>query len=112
MTTTDRRVEPVRLGAEPDAALLDPAERMGPDELRALQLDRLRWSLRHAYDNVPHYRRAFEAAGGHPDDCRELAGPARDPTTAQAGPRGKYPFGVFAPPRGGGRPGRAPPGTP
>ena len=62
-----------RLGGAPDPALLDPAERMGIDELRALQLERLQWTLRHAYDNVPHYRAAFDAAGVHPDDCRELA---------------------------------------
>src|SRR3954449_9254878 len=99
MTTTDRRAEPVRLGAGPEVALLDPAERMSPDELRALQLDRLRWSLRHAYDNVPHYRRAFEAAGVQPDDCRELADLARYPTTAKADLRDNYPFGMFAVPR-------------
>src|SRR3954452_25050390 len=99
MTTTDRRAEPVRLGAEPDPALLDPAERMGVDELRALQLDRLRWALRHAYDNVPHYRRAFDAAGVHPDDCRELADLARFPTTSKADLRENYPFGMFAVPQ-------------
>jgi phenylacetate-CoA ligase len=59
-----------RLGAAPDPAILDPAERLSADELRALQLERLQWSLRHAYDNVPHYRQAFDAAGVHPDDCR------------------------------------------
>ena len=70
-----------RLGAAPDPSLLDPAERMGLDELRGLQLERLQWSLRHAYDNVPHYRAAFDAAGVHPDDCRELADLAKFPTT-------------------------------
>src|SRR3954447_22088740 len=99
MTTTDRRAEPVRLGAEPDAAPLDPAERMGPDELRALQLDRLRWSLRHAYDNVPHYKRAFEAAGVHPDDFRDLADLAKFPFTTKQDLRDNYPFGMFAVPR-------------
>ena len=48
---------------------LEPIETASADELHALQLERLRWSLRHAYENVPHYRRAFTAAGVHPDDC-------------------------------------------
>ncbi|MEV4545343.1 AMP-binding protein [Micromonospora echinaurantiaca] len=78
---------------------LEPIERAGVDELRALQLQRLRWSLRHAYDNVPHYRRAFEAAGVHPDDCRELADLARFPLTGKAELRENYPFGMFAVPR-------------
>src|SRR3954453_14029996 len=99
MTTTDRRAEPVRLGAEPDGGPPPPPGGVGPAGLRALQLDRLRWSLRHAYDNVPHYRRAFEAAGVQPDDCRELADLARYPTTAKADLRDNYPFGMFAVPR-------------
>ncbi|MGW9194463.1 phenylacetate--CoA ligase PaaK [Micromonospora chersina] len=78
---------------------LEPVERAGVDELRALQLDRLRWSLRHAYDNVPHYRRAFAAAGVHPDDLRELADLARFPFTGKAELRENYPFGMFAVPR-------------
>src|ERR687890_2838877 len=82
----------------PDPALLDPAERMSVDELRALQLERLQWTLRHAYDNVPHYRRAFDAAGVHPDDCRELADLAKFPTTSKADLRENYPFGMFAVP--------------
>src|SRR3954462_7514033 len=88
-----------RLGPAPDPAILDPAERMGVDELRALQLERLRWSLRHAYDNVPHYRRAFDAAGVHPEDCRALADLAQYPTTAKADLRENYPFCMFAVPR-------------
>jgi phenylacetate-CoA ligase len=88
-----------RLGAAPDAALLDPAERMGIDELRAQQLERLQWTLRHAYDNVPHYRAAFDAAGVHPDDCRELADLAKFPFTAKADLRDNYPFGMFAVPQ-------------
>ena len=94
----DRRASR-RLGAAPDPALLDPAERMGIDELRALQLERLQWTLRHAYDNVPHYRRAFDAAGVHPDDCRELADLAKFPTTSKADLRDNYPFGMFAVPQ-------------
>ena len=88
-----------RLGTAPDPARLDPAERLGIDELRALQLERLQWTLRHAYDNVPHYRQAFDAAGVHPDDCRELADLARFPTTGKADLRENYPFGMFAVPR-------------
>jgi phenylacetate-CoA ligase len=88
-----------RLGEAPDAGLLDDAERMGVDELRDLQLRRLQESLRHAYEHVPHYRRAFEAAGVHPDDCRELADLARFPTTGKADLRENYPFGMFAVPR-------------
>lgn len=95
MTTTDTR----RLGAAPDRALLDPAERMGVDELRALQLVRLQWTLGHAYEHVPHYRAAFDAAGVHPDDCRELADLAKFPTTSKADLRANYPFGMFAVPR-------------
>jgi phenylacetate-CoA ligase len=78
---------------------LEPVERASIDELRALQLERLRWSLRHAYDNVPHYRKAFDAAGVHPDDCRALADLARFPFTGKADLRDNYPFGMFAVPR-------------
>jgi phenylacetate-CoA ligase len=88
-----------RLGEAPDAALLDPAERMPLEELRALQLERLQWTLRHAYDNVAHYRRAFDAAGVHPEDCRELADLAQFPTTSKADLRDNYPFGMFAVPQ-------------
>jgi phenylacetate-CoA ligase len=83
----------------PDPGSLDPIERASIDELRELQLQRLQWSLRHAYDNVPHYRRAFDAAGIHPDDCRELADLGRFPTTGKADLRANYPFGMFAVPR-------------
>src|SRR5919107_693592 len=88
-----------RLGEAPDPSLLDPAERMSVDELRAVQLERLQWTLRHAYENVPHYRRAFDEAGVRPDDCRELADLARFPTTSKADLRDNYPFGMFAVPR-------------
>jgi len=88
-----------RLGEPPAADTLDPAERMGTDELRALQLDRLRWTLRHAYENVPHYRAAFDAAGVRPDDCTSLAALARFPFTTKADLRENYPFGMFAVPR-------------
>jgi len=82
-----------------DATDLEPIESASVDELRALQLERLQWSVRHAYDNVPHYRKAFEAAGAHPDDVKELADLARLPFTAKADLRENYPFGMFAVPR-------------
>jgi phenylacetate-CoA ligase len=75
---------------------LDPIERASVDELRALQLRRLQWSLAHAYANVAHYREAFAAAGVHPDDCRELSDLARFPFTVKADLRHNYPFGMFA----------------
>src|SRR3954463_6610773 len=87
------------LGPAPDPGLLDDAERLGSGELRELQLERLRWTLRHAYDNVPHYRRAFDAAGVHPDDCRDLTDLARFPTISKADLRENYPFGMFAVPQ-------------
>ncbi|MET9917633.1 phenylacetate--CoA ligase PaaK [Streptomyces sp. NPDC006435] len=79
-------------------ALLDEAERLGRDELEALQLERLRATLRHAYENVGHYRAAFDAAGLRPDDCRSLADLARFPFTTKADLRDNYPFGMFAVP--------------
>ncbi len=94
MTTTQRR-----LGDAPPAELLDRAERLSVDELRTLQLERLQWSLRHAYENVPHYRAKFDAHGVHPDDCRELSDLAKFPTTTKADLRDNYPFGLFAVPR-------------
>jgi len=97
MTATPTRPNR-RLGEAPEQDLLDDAERMSVDELRELQLRRLRWSLRHAYENVPHYRRAFDLAGVHPDDCRELGDLARLPTTTKADLRDNYPFGMFAVP--------------
>jgi phenylacetate-CoA ligase len=83
----------------PDLGELEPIERASVDELRATQLERLRWSLRHAYDHVPHYRAAFDGAGLHPDDLRSLEDLARFPTTSKADLRDNYPFGMFAVPR-------------
>ncbi|SEP87417.1 phenylacetate--CoA ligase PaaK [Streptomyces radiopugnans] len=85
-------------GRAPAPAALDAAERMDRDELRALQLDRLRSTLRHAYENVEHYRRAFEEAGVTPEDCRSLADLARFPFTTKADLRDTYPYGMFAVP--------------
>jgi phenylacetate-CoA ligase len=83
----------------PDPQTLDPIERASVDELRALQLRRLKSSLRHAYADVPHYRAAFDAAGVHPDDCQDLADLVKFPTTGKADLRANYPFGMFAVPR-------------
>jgi phenylacetate-CoA ligase len=80
-------------------ALLDAAERLGREELRVLQLERLRSSLRHAYAHVPFYRSAFDRAGLTPDDCRSLADLARFPFTTKADLRENYPFGMFAVPQ-------------
>jgi len=78
---------------------LEPIERASVDQLRAIQLERLQWSVRHAYDHVQHYRKAFEAAGVHPDEVRSLADLARLPLTTKADLRANYPFGMFAVPR-------------
>ncbi|MFD6890562.1 phenylacetate--CoA ligase PaaK [Streptomyces sp. NPDC059957] len=77
----------------------DEGERMGRDELAALQLTRLRASLRRAYDRVPFYRQAFDKAGLHPDDCRSLSDLALFPFTTKSDLRDQYPFGMFAVPR-------------
>ncbi|HEU5271657.1 MAG TPA: phenylacetate--CoA ligase PaaK [Jatrophihabitans sp.] len=81
------------------SAALEPIETASRDELAALQLARMRWSLEHAYTNVPHYRKAFEATGVHPSDLHELADLARFPFTSKADLRDHYPFGMFAVPR-------------
>jgi len=78
---------------------LEPIERASRDELRALQLTRLQWSLRHAYDNVPHYRKAFDAKGVAPGDLKSLEDLRHFPFTVKADLRDNYPFGMFAVPR-------------
>ncbi|MBB6135592.1 phenylacetate-CoA ligase [Massilia aurea] len=78
---------------------LEPIERASRDELQALQLQRLQWTLQHAYDNVPHYRAAFDAAGVHPADLKTLADLAKFPFTEKKALRDNYPFGMFAVPR-------------
>ena len=80
-------------------AALEAIETASRDEISALQLQRLRWTLRHAYDNVPHYRRAFDARGVHPDDLHSLEDLARFPFTTKSDLRDNYPFGMFAVPR-------------
>ncbi|ABD86255.1 phenylacetate--CoA ligase PaaK [Rhodopseudomonas palustris] len=82
----------------PEPATLDHYERASLDELRAWQLTQLRWSLRHAYANVPHYRKKFDAAGVHPDDLTSLDDLAKFPFTTKADLRDNYPYGMFAVP--------------
>ncbi|MEL6127400.1 MAG: phenylacetate--CoA ligase PaaK [Pseudomonadota bacterium] len=83
----------------PPRDTLDPIEMASRDEISALQLQRMRWSLGHAYENVPHYRRAFDAAGVHPDDLVDLADLAKFPFTVKQDLRDNYPFDMFAVPR-------------
>ena len=78
---------------------LEPIEKASIDELRSLQLKRLRQTLQHAYDNSPVYRAKFDAAGVHPEDCKTLADIAKFPFTTKADLRDSYPFGMFAVPR-------------
>ncbi|MEI2417324.1 phenylacetate--CoA ligase PaaK [Orrella sp. JC864] len=78
---------------------LDAIEHASRDEIQALQLQRLKWTLAHAYENVPHYRRAFDAAGVHPSDLKQLSDIARFPFTTKQDLRENYPFGMFAVPR-------------
>ena len=78
---------------------LEPIERASRDELRALQLSRMRWSVQHAYDNVPHYRRAFDAKGVHPRDLHALEDLGKFPFTVKTDLRDNYPFAMFAVPR-------------
>lgn len=87
---------PVKTPAPGD---LEPIETASEDELRALQLERLKWSLRHAYENVAHYRKAFDEKGVHPDDLKTLADLSKFPFTTKADLRDNYPFGMFAVPR-------------
>jgi phenylacetate-CoA ligase len=78
---------------------LDPIEKASRDEITALQVSRLRWSLTHAYNNVAHYRCKFDEAGVHPDQFRSLEDLARFPFTTKQDLRDTYPFGMFAVPR-------------
>ncbi|TMR99260.1 phenylacetate--CoA ligase PaaK [Nonomuraea basaltis] len=78
---------------------LDPIERVSRDELMALQLERLRWTLSHAYENVPFYRHKFDSAGVRPSDCKDLGDLAKLPFTTKQDLRDHYPFGMFAVPR-------------
>src|SRR5256714_10672695 len=84
---------------KPAPVELEGIETASRDELQALQLRRLQWTLRHAYGNVAHYRAAFDVAGVRPDDLRTLDDLARFPFTVKTDLRDHYPFGMFAVPR-------------
>ncbi|MBS1906662.1 MAG: phenylacetate--CoA ligase [Actinobacteria bacterium] len=84
--------------ATASAAASSDALALDPEQLRALQLERLQWSVHHAYENVPFYRLGFQRAGIHPDDIRTLADVARLPFTTKHDLREYYPFGMFAVP--------------
>lgn len=77
----------------------DRIEHASRDEISALQLERLKWTLKHAYDNVPHYRKAFDDAGVHPSDFKQLSDLSKFPFTTKQDLRDNYPFGMFAVPR-------------
>ena len=78
---------------------LDPIEIASRDEIQALQLERLKWSLNHAYENVPFYTASFDNAGVHPHDLKQLSDLAKFPFTVKTDLRDNYPFGMFAVPR-------------
>src|SRR5947208_778870 len=86
------------LPGQVNAFALEPIEKAPLADLKKLQLERLRWTLQHAYDKVPHYRRKFDAAGVKPEDCRSLSDLAKFPFTTKADLRETYPFGMFAVP--------------
>jgi phenylacetate-CoA ligase len=79
--------------------VLDPAERASRDEIMALQTKRLAWSLKHSYDNVAHYKKAFDAKGVHPSDFKQLSDLGKFPFTVKTDLRDNYPFNMFAVPR-------------
>ncbi|MCK6375561.1 MAG: phenylacetate--CoA ligase [Zoogloea sp.] len=83
----------------PEAADLDPIEKASRDEISALQLERLKWSVRHSYDNVEPYRKRCQEKGVHPDDLKQLADLAKFPFMTKTDLRDNYPFGLFAVPR-------------
>ena len=81
-----------------DHTQIEPIEKASLDELQALQLSRLKWSLQHAYDNVAHYRKRFEEAGAHPEDLQTLSDLGNFPLTDKQDLRKNYPFDLFAVP--------------
>ena len=83
----------------PAKSSLDPIEIASRDEIEALQLTRLKWSLRHAYENVPFYKTSFDDAGVHPGDLKSLSDLSKFPFTVKQDLRANYPFGMFAVPR-------------
>jgi len=91
--------EPSMQDLTPEEDTLEPVETWPVERLRALQTERMRWSLRHAYERVPHYKRAFDVARVHPDDFETLDDIQRFPFTTKQDLRDNYPFGMFAVPR-------------
>src|ERR1044071_7160468 len=91
-----RPIMPVK---HPNGGDLEPIETASRDDLTALQLDRLKATLAHAYDHVPHYRRKFDAARVKPGDVKSLADLAKFPFTSKSDLRDNYPFGMFAVPQ-------------
>ena len=83
----------------PNEAILEPIERASRDEMQALQLRRLQWSVRHTYDNVAPFRAKCDAKGVHPDDLKQLSDLSLFPFMTKADLRDHYPFGLFAAPR-------------
>ncbi len=84
---------------KPMSGDLEPIETASRDEISALQLQRMQWSLQHAYDNVPHHKKAFDEKGVHPSDLKTLADLAKFPFMTKTALRDNYPFGLFAVPR-------------
>jgi phenylacetate-CoA ligase len=82
----------------PNRQDLNPIEIASRDEISGLQLRRMKWSLRHAYENVPHYKKSFDAAGAHPDDLKDLSDLRKFPFTSKHDLRANYPYGMFAVP--------------
>ncbi|HXY05837.1 MAG TPA: phenylacetate--CoA ligase PaaK [Burkholderiaceae bacterium] len=82
----------------PHAIDREPIETAGREQLQSLQLQRMQWSLRHAYENVPHYRAKFDQAGVHPRQLKELSDLEKFPFTTKADLRETYPYGMFAVP--------------
>src|SRR6516225_11640036 len=85
--------------AQPHSSGLDRIETASRDEIAGLQLERMKWSIRHAYENSPFYREQFENHGVHPDDLKTLADLVKFPFTVKQDLRDNYPFGMFAVPR-------------
>ena len=82
----------------PDRASLDPIEIASRDEITSLQLERLKWTVAHAYENVGLYKRKFDAAGVHPDDLKAPEDIAKFPFTTKEDLRQSYPFEMMAVP--------------
>ena len=87
------------MSAQTNHSELEPIEKASQDELQALQFQRLKTTLQHAYTNVPHYRKSFDDQGIQPDDLKTLSDLSKFPFTTKADLRANYPFGMFAVPR-------------